>query len=118
MNVKSMTRKSANEARLTSEHHVSLSPMSDDEIQSAALTDPDSPLLTPERLTRLQRVPKIKTLRRALDLTQEEFSKCYQIPLGTLRDWEQGRSEPDAPARAFLRAIAGAPDAVRRALMP
>ena len=92
--------------------------MSDDEIQSAALTDPDSPLLTPERLTRLQRVPKIKTLRRALDLTQEEFSKCYQIPLGTLRDWEQGRSEPDAPARAFLRAIAGAPDAVRRALMP
>jgi hypothetical protein len=23
----------------------------------------------------------------------------YQIPIGTLRDWEQGRSEPDQPAK-------------------
>jgi putative transcriptional regulator len=40
----------------------------------------------------------------------------YHIPLGTLRDWEQGRSEPDGPARAYLKAIAGDPDAVKRAL--
>jgi putative transcriptional regulator len=30
----------------------------------------------------------------------------YRIPLGTLRDWEQGRSYPDAPARAYLEVIA------------
>jgi hypothetical protein len=38
-------------------------------------------------------------LRRALRLTQEEFAARYQIPLGTLRDWEQQRAEPDRPAR-------------------
>ncbi len=61
-------------------------------------------------------VPRARTLRRALGLTQEEFATRYQIPIGTLRDWEQGRAEPDQPARAYLKAIAGAPEAVRRAL--
>jgi DNA-binding XRE family transcriptional regulator len=41
----------------------------------------------------------IKTLRRALALTQEEFAARFRIPLGTLRDWEQGRSEPDQPVK-------------------
>jgi putative transcriptional regulator len=43
----------------------------------------------------------VKTLRRALGFTQEEFALRYQIPIGTLRDWEQGRTEPDQPARAI-----------------
>jgi putative transcriptional regulator len=55
-------------------------------------------------------------LRRALGLTQEEFAARYRIPLGTLRDWEQGRSEPDQPARAYLAVIAHDPEGVRRAL--
>ncbi|MGH6812476.1 MAG: helix-turn-helix domain-containing protein [Methylocella sp.] len=55
-------------------------------------------------------------MRQALGLTQEEFSGRYHIPLGTLRDWEQGRTEPDQPARAYLEAIAGDPEAARRAL--
>jgi putative transcriptional regulator len=63
-----------------------------------------------------RRVPRLKTLRRALALTQEEFAACYHIPLGTLRDWEQGRSEPDQPARAYLRVIACDPEGVRKAL--
>jgi putative transcriptional regulator len=61
-------------------------------------------------------VPRTRTLRRALDLTQEEFAVRFQIPLGTLRDWEQGKSEPDQSARAYLRAIAGDAAAVHRAL--
>jgi len=40
----------------------------------------------------------------------------YRIPLGTLRDWGQGRSEPDQPARAYLTVIAHDPEGVRRAL--
>ncbi|PWE55520.1 transcriptional regulator [Metarhizobium album] len=44
---------------------------------------------------------RIKIIRRALRLTQEEVSARYQIPLGTLRDWEQGRSEPDQTAKAY-----------------
>jgi putative transcriptional regulator len=55
-------------------------------------------------------------MRRVLGLTREEFATRYQIPLGTLRDWEQGRTEPDQPARAYLRVIASDPEAVRRAL--
>ncbi len=68
-------------------------------------------------MSRMRLVPRAKTLRRALDLTQEEFATRYQIPIGTLRDWEQGRAEPDQPARAYLKAIAGASEAVQRALV-
>ena len=57
-----------------------------------------------------------KIIRRALSLTQEEFSARYLIPLRTLQDWEQGKSEPDDPARAYLRVIATDPDGVSRAL--
>jgi len=39
-------------------------------------------------------------------------------PLGTLRDWEQGRVEPDQAARAYLTVIAREPDTVRDALKP
>jgi putative transcriptional regulator len=55
-------------------------------------------------------------VRRALGLTQEQFAARYRIPLGTLRDWEQGAKQPDRAARAYLRAIAGDPVGVERAL--
>jgi len=58
----------------------------------------------------------VKTLRRALSLTQEEFAARYLIPIGTLRDWEQGRSEPDQPARCYLKIIATDPQAAHRLL--
>jgi putative transcriptional regulator len=93
-----------------------LRPMTEDEIMAAALSDPDAQPLTDETLGVRRRVPQARVIRRALHLTQEEFASRYHIPVGTLRDWEQGRSEPDQPARAYLRAIAGAPEAVRRAL--
>ena len=63
----------------------------------------------------MKRVPRAKIIRRALGLTQGEFSGRHHIPLGTLRDWEQGCSEPDAPARAYLRVIAANPGGVMRA---
>ncbi len=68
-------------------------------------------------LARMKPVARARILRRALGLTQEEFSAArYRIPIGTLRDWEQGRAEPDQPARAYLTAIAYDPEGVRRAL--
>lgn len=91
-------------------------PMTDAEISEAAAADPDARPMTPEQLATAKRVPRVKTIRRALGLTQEDFATRYQIPLGTLRDWEQGRTEPDMPARAYLRAIAGNPKAVWHAL--
>ena len=91
-------------------------PMTEEEIEAAAWADPDARPFTPNELAKAKRVPRIKTLRRALRLTQEEFAARYRIPLGTLRDWEQGRSEPDQPARAYLTVIASDPEGVRRAL--
>jgi putative transcriptional regulator len=91
-------------------------PMSEEEIHAAAMADPDARPMTPEEGARARRVPRVKTLRRALGLTQEEFAARYQIPIGTLRDWEQGRTEPDQPARAYLKVIAGDPEGVWRSL--
>lgn len=78
--------------------------------------DPDNPPLTPADFTRMKRVPRIKTLRRALQLTQNEFSNRYRIPVATIREWEEGRSEPDAPAKAFLHLIATDPKGVAEKL--
>ena len=93
-------------------------PMTEAEIAAAAAADPDARPMTPEELAKARRVPRVKTLRRALGLTQQEFAARYQIPLGTLRDWEQGRTEPDQPARAYLTVIAHDPEGARRALRP
>lgn len=90
--------------------------MTDAEVHAAALSDPDAQPLTDEEFQRMKPVPRAKIIRRALQLTQEEFAARYHIPLGTLRDWEQGRAQPDQPARAYLRAIAGDPQGVQRAL--
>ncbi|HEX3672862.1 MAG TPA: helix-turn-helix domain-containing protein [Rhizomicrobium sp.] len=90
-------------------------PMSEEEIEAAALSDPDNPPRAAAELAKMKRVPRAKTLRRALRLTQEEFALRYHIPLGTLRDWEQGRSEPDQPARAYLAVIARDPEGIAKA---
>jgi len=90
--------------------------MTEEEVLAAALADPDAHPVTADQRERMRPVPRAKTLRRALGLTQEEFATRYLIPVGTLRDWEQGRAEPDQPARAYLRAIAGDSAGVARAL--
>ena len=93
-----------------------LRPMTEAEIEAAAADDPDARPMTPEQLRTARRVPRTKTLRRALALTEEEFAARFHIPLATLRDWEQGRCEPDQPARAYLTVIAHDPEGVKRAL--
>jgi putative transcriptional regulator len=86
------------------------------EIERAARADRDARPLTEADLKRMKRTPQAKIIRRALELTQEEFAVRYHIPLGTLRDWEQGRTEPDQPVRAYLTVIARDPDRILRML--
>ena len=74
--------------------------------------------LGPEREARRKRTPQVKVMRRALGLSQEDFAARFQIPLGALRDWEQGRKDPDAAARAYLVVIGRKPAAVTEALHP
>jgi putative transcriptional regulator len=92
--------------------------MTEAEIHAAAMSDPDALPLTDEDLERMKRTPRVRVIRRAFRLSQEEFADQFRIPIGTLRDWEQGRKEPDAAARAYLRVIAVDPVAVLEALRP
>jgi putative transcriptional regulator len=87
-------------------------------VERAARGDRDARPLTEGDFKRMKRTPQAKIIRRALELTQEEFAARYHIPLGTLRDWEQGRAEPDQPTRAYLTLIARDPDHVHRLLNP
>jgi putative transcriptional regulator len=86
------------------------------ERRAAALADPDNKPMTDDEWAAAPRVPQVGIIRRALNLSQEDFAGAFQIPIGTLRDWEQGRKEPDAAARAYLRVLARAPETVRKAL--
>ena len=95
---------------------VRLDAMTEEEIEANALSDPDNPPLTDEELARLQRVPNPKEIRQKLHMTQEQFAAQFQVPLGTLRDWEQGVRQPDSAARSYLRVIAKNPQAVIEAL--
>jgi len=92
--------------------------MTEAERHAAALRDPDAQPLTPDDMKRMKRTPRVRVIRRALQLSQEEFAARFQIPLGTLRDWEQGRKVPDAAARAYLVVIGRNPTAVAEALRP
>jgi putative transcriptional regulator len=90
--------------------------MNDAERHAAALSDPDAQPLTPDDFKRMKRTPQVRVIRRALGLSQEEFASRFHIPIGTLRDWEQGRKDPDQAARAYLRVIGHNPTAVTEAL--
>jgi putative transcriptional regulator len=93
-----------------------LEAMTEEEIEANALADPDNPPITPEELARMRRVPNPKRIREKLQLTQEAFAERFEIPLGTLRDWEQGASHPYGAARTLLRVIEQDPEAVANAL--
>lgn len=53
-----------------------------------------------------------RALRRRLGLTQAQFSIAFGISIGTLRNWEQRRSSPDAAACVLLHLISARPDLV------
>jgi len=61
-------------------------------------------------------VPDVRAIRRQLRMSQQEFACVYRIPLATLKNWEQGRRQPDAPAVAYLEAITKRPQATRDAV--
>lgn len=90
--------------------------MSEEARHRAAVSDPDAPPATEAQLARARRVPTVRALRTRLNLTQEEFAARFHLPLGTVRDWEQGAHRPDKAAQVLLTVIARDPDAVARAL--
>ncbi len=90
--------------------------MTEDEIAAAALRDSDNPPKSRLPPGRYRQLPRSWGIRRRLGLTQEQFAEKFQIHVGTVRDWEQGRVEPDHAAKAYLKVIAHNPDVVLAAL--
>ncbi len=91
-------------------------PMTDEEIAAAARADPDAQPLTAAQLAAVRPVPRVKTLRRALRMTQEEFAARFHLSLATVRDWEQGRIQPDQAASTYLAVIARNPQLIMQTL--
>jgi putative transcriptional regulator len=93
-----------------------LDAMTEEEIEANALSDPDNPPISDEELKQFKRVPFAHHVRFLSGFTQKEFSARFGIPLGTLRDWEQGVSQPDAAGMALLAVIHHHPEEVEHAL--
>ncbi|HUG81809.1 MAG TPA: type II toxin-antitoxin system MqsA family antitoxin [Bryobacterales bacterium] len=51
-----------------------------------------------------------------MGLSQAQFATKFGFPTAALRNWEQGRSRPDAPTRVLLAVIARHPEAVEEVL--
>ena len=58
----------------------------------------------------------VRAVRRRLGLSQAAFAAKFGFQPATLRNWEQGRTRPDGPARVLLAVIARHPNAVEDAL--
>jgi len=57
-----------------------------------------------------------KEIRESLGMSRQDFAMAFSISLRTLQNWEEGRREPEGPARTLLVAIKYESDAVRRAV--
>jgi DNA-binding transcriptional regulator YiaG len=90
----------------------------------------DVPELTPEQFARaisaqtrkrlmlgqFESGEDVAALRRFVGLTQEQFAQAMGISVHTLRNWEQGRRQPEGPAIALLRIAARHPRIIRENL--
>ncbi|MCB0000169.1 MAG: helix-turn-helix domain-containing protein [Anaerolineales bacterium] len=117
MNKKNITRVKATAAeRFNDADWAAFDTLSDEEVVAQAKNDPDAQPSSAAELQQFQRAVNVKTIRKQLAMTQEEFAHAFQLSLATLRDWEQARTQPDQAARTLLKIIAHNPDLVREAL--
>ena len=55
--------------------------------------------------------PDVKAIRAKTRLSQNKEAESLREPVGTVRDWEQHRRSPDAPARTLLGMVDADPKA-------
>jgi len=58
----------------------------------------------------------VRKIREKLKKSQSEFAHMIGVSVATLQNWEQGRRQPEGPARALLVVAAKAPNVVAKAL--
>jgi putative transcriptional regulator len=90
-----------------------ISAATEDEILQHAIEDgedPDAPL------AKFNLVIPVQAVRRKLGMSQADFARTLHIPIGTIRNWEQDRVQPDPAARALLTILYRQPEAALKAL--
>ena len=70
----------------------------------------------PARVVHVPERVDVKAIRKKLHMTQSEFAARFSFNVARVRDWEQGRSQPDGALRAYLLVIERQPKAVEKAL--
>jgi putative transcriptional regulator len=97
-----------------------LAGMTASEVMGNARTDREARPTLRKHVAEFRRVTltaaEVRAIRRRSGLSQAAFAARYGLNLRTLQDWEQGRVQPDSPARAYLLVILREPRAVERAL--
>jgi putative transcriptional regulator len=115
-----MTMEEALEAaKLTREQQAYQDSLSEDDINRAIAEDPDAPDFSdPELAQHLRPIPDpdVRLIRAKLDLTQVAFARALDVPVATIRDWEQGRRRPSGPALTLLRLLERDPATLARLL--
>src|SRR3954469_20063779 len=87
-----------------------LDAMTEDEIIRAAEDDPDNHPWTDEELARGKFARDVRQARKKVGQSQEAFAAALELPVATLRNWEQGRFNPDPAARALMRLVSRDPE--------
>jgi putative transcriptional regulator len=94
--------------------------MKETDVVSRARGDRDARPVPRRHLKEFERVvltpAEVRGIRQRRGLSQPAFAARYGLNLRTLQDWEQGRAQPDGPARAYLLVVDREPQAVERAL--
>lgn len=78
--------------------------------------DLDDMPLSDEEFAKGRLALRLRRLRARLGVDQRAFSSRFGIPLGTLRDWEQGKAVPDQATQTYITVIERMPDEVARTL--
>ena len=55
-----------------------------------------------------------RAIRKSANLTQDQFADRFKLPVGSVRDWEQNRRQPDSGSRIYLQMIEADPAAVEQ----
>ncbi len=93
----------------------------EEEIEAAVASDPDTFFLTDEEMKQMKRVHPVekidvRSIRNHVHMTQEQFAHYFGVNPRTIQEWEQKRRKPSSMARNFLKVIAYNPAMVREAL--
>jgi putative transcriptional regulator len=86
--------------------------MSDEEVEAAALADPDAQPMTSEQLAECFRPGTLRAARERLGLSEKQFARRFRVDLVTLRQWENASDLPGKPSPEYVRVVARVLDAL------